>query len=267
MENIESKYIDINKKLWNDKTDIHVNSEFYNVEGFLKGETSLKETELYMLGDIKGKSILHLQCHFGMDSISLSRMGARVTGVDFSDQAISKAKELASQTQSDTKFICSDIYSLPTVLNQTFDIIYTTYGTIGWLPDLNQWAQVISTFLKPNGKLIMVDFHPVVWMFDNDFTKIEYRYFKSDAIIETEIGTYADKGADIKSQSVSWNHSISEILNNLIANGLTIDSFDEIDYSPYNCFSHTTEIKPGKFIISHLERKIPMLYAIKATKK
>lgn len=103
MENIESKYIDINKKLWNDKTDIHVNSEFYNVEGFLKGETSLKETELYMLGDIKGKSILHLQCHFGMDSISLSRMGASVTGVDFSDQAISKAKELPaklSQIQS-----------------------------------------------------------------------------------------------------------------------------------------------------------------------
>lgn len=265
--NSEPNYIEINRQSWNNRTAIHLKSDFYDVKGFVKGKSSLNDIELKLLGDIKGKSILHLQCHFGQDTISLSRLGANVTGIDLSDQAIERAKQLAKELDSNTQFICCDIYDLPNHLNKQFDIVYTSYGTIGWLPDLNKWAKIISTFLKPNGQFVFVEFHPVVWMFDDNFDKIGYRYFNSGPIIETENGTYADKTADITQTSVMWNHSISEIINSLINNELEINSLDEFDYSPYNCFSKTVESELNKFRIEHLNNNIPMVFSIQATKK
>lgn len=257
-------YLKINRESWNKRTADHLESEFYDVQGFLNGKSSLNSIELELLGDIKGKTILHLQCHFGQDTISLSRMGAETMGVDLSDKAIEAAQKLAEKDGSGAKFICSDVYDLPNHLEAKFDIVFTSYGTIGWLPDLDKWANVISHFLKPNGKFIMVEFHPFVWMFDNDFKEIEYRYFKSDAIYTTE-SSYTENSSQ-KNEFISWNHSLSEVINNLISNGLRIDLLNEYDYSPYNCFNHTNESEPGKFRINHLKDKIPMVYSIAATK-
>jgi 2-polyprenyl-3-methyl-5-hydroxy-6-metoxy-1,4-benzoquinol methylase len=265
--NSELNYLDINRKAWNNKIDAHLKSEFYDLDGFLKGKSSLNQFELALLGDIRGKTILHLQCHFGQDSISLSRLGAIVTGVDLSDKAIETAREIAKDTQSNTTFICCNIYDLPKHLNETFDIVFTSYGTIGWLPDLNKWAEIVSQFLKPNGQFVFVEFHPVVWMFDDNFEKIDYKYFNSGAILETESGTYADKNAEITQSYVMWNHGISEVLNNLIKHGLEIKSLDEYDYSPYNCFNKTIEFEPKKYRIEHLDDKIPMVYSIHAIRK
>jgi SAM-dependent methyltransferase len=264
---MENNYIEINRQSWNNRVDAHLKSEFYDLDNFLKGKSSLNSIELDMLGDISGKSILHLQCHFGQDTISLSRLGAEVIGVDLSDKAIESARQLAKETQSSATFICCDVYDLPNHLDKKFDIIFTSYGTIGWLPDLNKWAQVISQFLKPNGQFIFVEFHPVVWMFDDNFEKIGYRYFNSGAIIESESGTYADRDADIKQSYVMWNHGMGEVLNSLIKNGLEINSLDEFDYSPYNCFNKTIEFEPNKYRIAHLDDKIPMVYSLRATKK
>lgn len=233
----------------------------------MKGNSSLNPIELDLLGDVKGKTILHLQCHFGQDTISLSRLGAEVTGVDFSDKAIEVAKQIAEDTQSNAQFICCDIYDLPTQLDQQFDIVFTSYGTIGWLPDLGKWAEIIANHLKPNGRFVFVEFHPVVWMFDEQFEKIGYNYFNSGAIIESESGTYADITADITQEYVMWNHGVSEVINSLIANQLEINLLDEFDYSPYNCFSGTIEVEPKKYRIAHLENKIPMVYSLVATKK
>ena len=263
----ETNYIETNKKTWNEKTEVHIKSVFYDNENFLKGKSSLKDIELNLLGDIHGKSILHLQCHFGQDSISLSRLGANVTGIDLSDEAIKRAKEFASQTNAQTKFICCNIYDLPNYLDEQFDIVFTSYGAISWLHDLDKWAEIISQYLKPNGKFVFVEFHPVVWMFDDEFDKIGYNYFNTGALLETETGTYADTEALIGQDFVNWNHSISEILNSLINNRLEINSFNEFDYSPYNCFNQTIKIEPDKYIIKHLDNKIPMLYSILATKK
>lgn len=260
-------YISINKESWNNRVDAHVGSSFYDLENFLKGQSSLNSIELDLLGDVAGKSILHLQCHFGQDSISLSRLGANVTGVDLSDKAISKAKELALETNNNTQFICCDIYDLPQHLDRQFDMVFTSYGTIGWLPDLNKWAGLISKFLKPNGRFIFVEFHPVIWMFDNDFNKIVYNYFNDGPIVETHSGTYADKSADLELTEVSWNHSLAEVLSSLMINDLTIRTFREFDYSPYNCFNQTVEIAPGQYRIGHLDNKIPMVYAIVAVKE
>lgn len=263
----EINYIEINRHSWNNRTDAHLKSDFYDVENFIKGKTSLNSIELELLGDVTGKSILHLQCHFGQDTISLNRLGATVTGVDLSDKAIESANQLAKATNSKANFICCDIYDLPDHLDQQFDIVYTSYGTIGWLPDLNKWAKIISQFLKPNGQFIFVEFHPVIWMFDDNFEKIGYNYFNSGAIIESESGTYADKNATISQEYVMWNHGLSEVLNSLINNRLEINSLKEYDYSPYNCFTKTIEFEPKKYRIEHLENKIPIVYSLVATKK
>lgn len=244
--NSEKNYIEVNRQSWNNRTDTHLKSEFYDLDSFLKGRTSLNDIELKLLGNLQGKSILHLQCHFGQDSISLSRLGATVTGIDLSDKAIENAKQIAKKTNANATFICCDVYDLPNYLNKQFDIVFTSYGTIGWLPDLDKWAKIIATFLKPNGKFVFVEFHPVVWMFDDNFEKIGYRYFNSGAIIETETGTYADKTADIRQEYVMWNHGLSEVINSLIKNGLEIKTLDEFDYSPYNCFNKAIEVDAKK---------------------
>lgn len=265
--NEEKNYIEINRQSWNNRIETHLKSEFYDLNGFLKGKTSLNDIELNLLGGVKGKTILHLQCHFGQDTISLSRLGAEVTGIDLSDKAIESAKRIAKDTNSNAIFICCDIYDLPNHLDKQFDIVFTSYGTIGWLPNLDKWAKIVSKYLKPDGRFVFVEFHPVVWMFDDKFEKIGYNYFNSGAILETEDGTYADKTADISQECVMWNHGLGEVINNLIKNGLELETLDEFNYSPYNCFNRTIEFEPKKYRIEHLDNKIPMVYSINATKK
>jgi SAM-dependent methyltransferase len=263
----DKNYIDLNRDSWNKRTEFHVKSEFYDLEGFLKGKNSLNKIELDLLGDVKGKSILHLQCHFGQDSLSLSRMGANVTGVDLSDKAIEKAKELNIQMKLGAEFICCDIYDLKQHLNKKFDLVFTSYGTIGWLPDLDRWAEIIHHFLSPAGRFVFVEFHPVVWMFDDDFTFIQYNYFKEDPIIESNTGTYTDHGAQIEHTSVGWNHSLSEVFQALLKLGLNIKDFKEYNYSPYNCLKGMEQVGEKKFQIKTFGNKIPLVYSILAQNK
>jgi SAM-dependent methyltransferase len=260
-------YLDINKNSWNARVEPHLESDFYFVDEFLKGRNSLNSIELDLLGDVTGKSILHLQCHFGQDSISLSRMGAKVTGIDLSDKAIDAAKDLAKKCGTDTEFICTDVYNLPNVLNEKFDIVFTSYGTIGWLPDLERWANVVSHFMKADGEFVMAEFHPVVWMYDDNFDDVTYHYFNEKPIIETSEGTYANTAADIVQDYISWNHPLSDVLQNLINKNLGLENFREFDWSPYPCFKHVEEFEKGKWRIAKFGNKIPLVYAIKAKKK
>lgn len=264
MESLD--YKNINKSAWNKRADLHFTSAFYDVDNFLKGKSSLNTIELELLGDVGGLSILHLQCHFGQDSLSLARMGAQVVGADISDQAIEKAQMLNQQLGLNAEFICCDLYDLPQHLDRQFDIVFTSYGTIGWLPDLEKWAEVIQHFLKPAGQLVFVEFHPVVWMFDDDFKEVAYSYFKSDPIIETTSGSYADRSAEVNLQSVSWNHSLGEVFQALKSQNLSIKDFQEYDYSPYDCFNAVEQLGEKKYIIAPLKRRIPMIYSIVAQK-
>ncbi|TGD82462.1 class I SAM-dependent methyltransferase [Hymenobacter wooponensis] len=259
-------YLDINRALWNAKTEHHLQSEFYDTAGFREGHTSLNDIELGLLGQVKGQRVLHLQCHFGQDTLSLARLGAEVTGVDLSDEAIRAARQLATELQLPVQFVCCDIYSLPEHLptEQPFDVVYTTYGVLGWLPDLDQWATLVARYLKPGGRLVLVEFHPVVWMFNSEFTEVQYSYFNRETIEETETGTYADRAAPITTTSVSWNHSLAEVLGGLLRQGLQVRDFQEYDYSPYNCFINTVEIAPGRFQIAALPDKLPMVYSVVA---
>lgn len=264
---VQKTYKEVNRKSWNKWTDVHMESDFYNLEGFLEGKTSLNEIELNILGDIKGKSVLHLQCHFGQDTISFARMGAAATGVDLSDKAIQRAEELAQKCGAAAKFICCDVYGLPNHLDEQFDIVFTSYGTITWLPDIDKWAKVVSRFLKPDGRFVFAEFHPMVWMFDDDLKEVKHSYFNADAIVETKSGTYANTDADIHQDYITWNHGMGEVVMSLIQNGLEINSLEEFNYSPYPCFNGTEEFEKGKHRIKHLGNKMPMVYAIEAIKK
>ena len=263
----ETNYLDTNRALWNEKTAHHVASDFYRHESFLAGRSSLNDIELGLLGDVKGKTILHLQCHFGQDSLSLARMGAKVTGIDFSDAAIAQARATNAALGLDATFIHTDVYSLAEVLNEQFDIVFSSYGAICWLPDMERWAGVVGNFVRPGGHFVFAEFHPALWMFDNDFTHVQYSYFNRHRIEEVESGTYANQSAPINLNSVTWNHDQAEVIQNLLNQGLRLLSLSEYDYSPYACFPKTVEIAPGKYQIPGLEGKLPMVYALKMSKE
>ena len=254
------KYLDINQKAWDTKTPIHLKSKFYNNDEFKKGKCSLNSFELNALGDINGKTILHLQCHFGQDSISLVRKGAIVTAVDFSSVAIKEAKKISNEINVPVNFIESSVLELN--LNKKFDIIFSSYGTIGWLPDLNQWAKTISKHLKKGGTFVLTEFHPFIDLLD----PAQYDYFyKKIPDVEIEKGTYTDGGEDIEIKTCWWNHSLTEIFGALESNELKLKLFEEFDYSPYKLRGFK-ETEKGKFVLQEREKqKLPYVFNLKAT--
>jgi SAM-dependent methyltransferase len=268
-------YFEENKKSWNKRTAVHKDSAFYDLDSFKKGRSSLNKIEVEELGDVNGKSLLHLQCHFGMDTMSLSRLGADCIGVDISDEAIKLAEEIAGELNINARFICANVYDLlnsskvPSLegFREAFDIVFTSYGTIGWLPDLDKWAEVVAHYLKPGGIFYIADFHPVLWMMDENFKQIKYHYFNTEVITEEISGTYSDRDAPIRSIEHGWNHPFSEIISSLLNHGLTIIQFNEFPYSPYKCFNDLEQGIDGMWRIKGLDEKMPMMYSIKAIKR
>ena len=193
--NENEKYYKTNKATWNEKVNVHSKSVMYNLEAFKNGKTSLMPYELEALGDVKGKSLLHLQCHFGQDTLSWSRLGAKCVGVDFSDKGIKLAQELNEELNLDTKFVCCNVLDTSEFIAATFDIIFTSYGVIGWLPDLKPWAKMIAKRLNNGGTFYMVEFNPIVWMFDYVEGKpiMKYGYMQNEVILEEYEGTYANQ--------------------------------------------------------------------------
>lgn len=258
-------YLKINKELWNNKTPIHLKSKMYDLQAFKDGKSSLCKIELDLLTEIKGKKLLHMQCHFGQDTLSLERLGAVVTGADLSDVAIEEARKLTAELGLNAKYVCANVLELDQHLEGEFDVVFASFGVVGWHPELENWARQINHFLKPGGQFIFAEFHPAVWVYDDDFTEVMYSYFNKQTIIEEEEGTYADRSADIKLTSYCWNHGLSEVTNALMSQGLVITHFDEYDYSPHDSFRHTVPCEGG-FHIKGFEGKLPMVYSLVVTK-
>jgi SAM-dependent methyltransferase len=265
MKNFEGHFA-ANKQSWNKRTGIHKGSAFYDLDNFKKGRSSLNSIELEGMGDVSGKTLLHLQCHFGMDTMSWQRLGAQCTGIDISDEAIKLAKEIAAELDLPSRFICCNVYDTAQHVDEPFDIVFTSYGTIGWLPDLQAWAKMISDVLRPGGIFYIADFHPVLWMMDEKFEHIKYDYFNTGVIAEETSGTYTDRDAPIRSKEYSWNHPFSEIFSALIENGLRVTAFNEYSFSPYNCFNNLEQGIDGMWRIKGMDEKMPMMYSIKAIK-
>ncbi|MDP3313723.1 bifunctional 2-polyprenyl-6-hydroxyphenol methylase/3-demethylubiquinol 3-O-methyltransferase UbiG [Lutibacter sp.] len=269
MKDAYKKYFEVNKETWNNKVSIHANSEFYNVDGFLKGETSLNNFELTEVGNVNGKKLLHLQCHFGLDTLSWSRLGAICTGVDFSKKAIDRAIELNKKLDLNATFIESNVYDVEATVKGKFDIVFTSYGVVGWLPDLEKWAQIIASKLKKGGSFYMIEFHPIVWMFSYTESppQIKYSYLKGEVIYEEYKGTYTNKNAEIISKEYGWNHGLGEVISSLVNAGLEIEFLHEFEKSPYNSFPDMEKTEEGMFVLKENARLFPLLYSIKAIKK
>ena len=263
----QAAYFDANRELWNLKTPVHAASAFYDLAAFKAGKSSLNRIELEEVGDVRGKSLLHLQCHFRQDTLSWARLGAEATGVDFSDEAIRLARHLNEELQLSARFVCANVYDLPRHLEGQFDIVFTSYGVLGWLPDLGRWAEVVAHFLKPGGALHLVEFHPVVWMFDQGFEQITYSYFNTGPIAEQNTGTYADRSAPLTHWEYGWNHSLADILNALLGQGLHLEFLHEFPYSPYNCFANLEQGENGYWQVKHLSGKLPLVFSLKASKQ
>jgi SAM-dependent methyltransferase len=265
---MSDNYFKTNKETWNKKVAVHAKSEMYAMESFKKGKSSLMKYELNGLQDVTGKSLLHLQCHFGQDTLSWARMGAKVTGIDLSDEAIKLAKSLNEELNLEATFHCCNVFDVNDHVTDTFDIVYTSYGVIGWLNDLKKWAEIIASRLNDGGTFYMVEFHPIVWMFDYLQTPptLRYAYHQDEVIYEEYEGTYAEDGkTKMTSKEYAWNHGFSEVINALIGAGLTIEYLNEHDASPYDVLPNLVKNKEGLY---ETETKLyPMIYELKATKK
>jgi len=227
-----------NRKLWDAWTAIHTAGTFYDVQRFRDDPTDvrIRPWELEEVGDVTGRSLLHLQCHFGLDTLSWARLGAaQVTGVDFSEPAIAFAKELAAETglAQRSRFVVSDIYALPgPLVGETFDVVYTGRGALGWLPDLGPWARTVAGFLAPGGVFFIHEGHPVLWTIADeqptDGLTLEYDYWGGETMSFPVEGSYADPTADVDAEvEHGWNHSLGEIVTALASSGLHIDFLHE----------------------------------------
>ncbi len=256
-----------NRLAWNERAKLHVGSKFYDVEGFMRGKNTLTAVELELLGRVEDTDVLHLQCHFGMDTLSLVRSGARATGLDLSDESIRQAVALSERSGLHAEWVVSNVLDPRPDLDGRFDTVFTSFGTIGWLPDVKTWATNIERYLRPGGRLVFVEFHPVVWMFDNDFERVSYSYFNREPIVEEEIGSYADRNSQSKLMSHTWNHSLQDVLSAILNAGLRVERFVELDGSPHNAFQRTVRGSDGLFRIEGMEGKLPMVYGLTAVKE
>ena len=253
-------YLKLNKEAWNKRTKVHIHSKFYDLDSFKSGKSSLNPVELEQIGDVCGKKLLHLQCHFGQDTLSWARMGALATGVDLSTEAISQANKLKSILGLEANFIANDIYEFGKISTEKFDIVYTSYGVLCWLPDLTECANVIANSLSVGGQFHLVEFHAF-----NDLLS-GYSYFPQSKPDIEEEGTYTENCDGETSKVVTWPHSIGEVLNALISAGLTIESFNEHPYSPYNCFDNLEYVQDKGYQMLYNGQQVPLLYSIKACK-
>ena len=267
----EKRYFETNLKRWNELVDINVKSKMYDLEAFLSGKTSLLPIELEEVGDVVEKFLLHLQCHFGMDTLSWARLGAKVTGIDFSDKAISFARELSNKLKIPARFIQSNVYNVPQILNEEFDIVFTSYGTICWLPDLVEWAQIISKCLKSGGLFYIIDGHPFGFIIDEKQKpfKVGFNYFsEGKPVFFHEGSAYADTSADLKNQaSYQWDHPMSDIINALIKADLEIEFLHEFPYTFFNIHPNMKERDDGYWEFTNYEFNVPMMFSIKAHKE
>lgn len=262
-----ANYFKTNKETWNTKVNIHAESEMYAMEDFKQGKSSLMPFELRALGNVEGKSLLHLQCHFGQDTLSWSRLGAKCTGVDLSDNGIKLAKQLNEELSLDADFVCCNVLDTSEYVKDTFDIVFTSYGVIGWLPDLKPWAKMIAERLKPGGTFYMVEFHPIVWMFDylEHPPQLKYGYMQDEVIYEEYEGTYANEDSKMVSKEFGWNHGLSEVVNALIEAGLSIDYLNEYDESPYDVLPGLVASEYGMYTTK--DKLYPLIFEVKAMKK
>ncbi|MHB1440522.1 MAG: class I SAM-dependent methyltransferase [Cuniculiplasma sp.] len=264
---------EVNKNLWDELARVHVRSQFYDIDSFLKGRNRLREFEIKELGNVKKKKIIHLMCHIGLDSLSLVRMGGEVTAVDFSSESIKIAKELSEKAGIRCKFIQSDISSVLDHVKEKFDVVYTSIGVLAWIRDLNHWAKTVSELLREGGFFYMAEIHPFTMLISEystvDDLRISNNYFyPKEAQYYSQEGSYADRSAKVNAKgSYQWERTISDVINSLISNGIELDYIHEFPFTCWPQFNFLHKESDGYFTIPDKLPRFPLLFSVKGHKK
>jgi SAM-dependent methyltransferase len=259
-----------NRRRWDELAPLHARTAFYDVAGFKAGKCSLKPIEVGELGDVASRSLLHLQCHFGLDTLSWARRGALVTGVDYSEAAVAQARALAAEVGLAATFVCSRVEDLPDALTGTFDVVFTSYGVLCWLPDLRPWVRTITHFLKPGGTFYLVEMHPFADALEElvgtDGWRVVYPYFADGRAQADEVqGTYADRGAEVANKvSYVWSHHLGEILTALLDAGLRLEFVHEFPQCVFPRYPDMTRGDDGWWRLPPGRPGPPLLFSVKA---
>jgi SAM-dependent methyltransferase len=268
-------YRDVNRANWDDRVAAHAASPDYSVSRFTEDPAFLSEVvtfDLPRLGDIRGLDAVHLQCHIGTDTVSLARLGARMTGLDFSAPALEQGRRLAEAVGLEVEFVESDLYGAPQALaGRQFDLVYTGIGALCWLPDIRRWAEVVAGLLRPGGRLFIREGHPVLWALEDsrsdDLLVIEYPYFeRPEPMVWDEGGTYVETD-HVFTHNVTheWNHGLGEIVSAVLAAGLELTMLEEHDSVPWNALpGKMTEIGGGEYRVTERPERLPHSYTLQA---
>jgi len=255
---------------WNEVTPHHVTSPMYRTEDFRRGEIVLDPVVREAVGDVTGRSLLHLQCHFGLDTLSLARMGAEVTGIDFSPPAIEQARALAKEAGIAARFICADVLE-PREDLKDFDIVFASWGAIYWIADLQAWMRVAANALRMGGRLFLCEGHPALLMMDEfapPGTPMKVRWPYDSPEPHIDIGDLDYTGAKVRANRTEGHlHGLSRILNAAMGAGLTIRGFSEGDRVPWKALAQLVELDRNYWGLPAAEPYIPLNFILQAVKE
>lgn len=261
-----------NRSLWDAWTRVHATGSFYDLDGFRAGGVRIRPYEIELVGDVRGMSLLHLQCHFGIDTLSWARLGARVTGADLSPAAIELARQLAIDLGfPESRFVLANLYDLPAELDGAFDVVYTSRGVLGWLPDIRAWAQIVAHFVAPGGIFFITEIHPILQTFENEGVatgelRLAYPYWEHpEPLVFPVKGSYADPDADVGNQSeYGWDHGLGEIVTALIDAGLVIETLVEHPFLDWKV-DFLVEDAEGRYVLpADTAGEMPLMFSLLA---
>ena len=264
-------HLSANRANWDDRTELHVRSQFYDVDAWLRDEPGPRQRELDALGDVDGLTLVHLQCHFGLDTLQWARAGAVVTGLDFSSTAIDAARDVAQRAglEEQATFVCANVYdAVDTLDDARFDIVYVSLGALTWLPSVDRWAEQAATLVRPGGRLYLHDCHPLSWALDAGGRTLAHTYYEEPEPHVDESGeTYTDADRLLEhARTYEWNHSLGEIVTALMRHGLRIDVLTEHDWTVSPQFPWLERGPDDTWVIPDGIPRMPLTYTIVATR-
>ena len=268
-DDIAERGRELNRSLWDERVAHHVASPFYDVDGFVAGtHDPIRSFEDAELGDVTGLDLVHLQCHFGLDTLAWARRGARVTGLDFSGEAVAAARDIAARAGIEADFVESDVHDAHAALGgRDFDVVYTGLGALIWLPDLTRWARVVASLLRPGGVLYLAEFHPITEVFGWDDRSVAADYFQDAAMEWDEQGTYTGDADEVRfehTRSVEWQHTLDDVLTAVLGAGLVLESFHEHDHTLYPRWPDLVRGDDGRYRLPEGSPSLPLLYSLRA---
>lgn len=269
-------YRAVNRASWDERVPAHAASADYGLARFEQDPDFLSEVvrfDLPRLGDIAGLRGVHLQCHIGTDTVSLARLGARMSGLDFSAAAIEQASAFAAKLGHDVDFHTADVYDAVEVLGEaSYDLVFTGIGALCWLPSIERWAQTVAGLLKPGGRLFIREGHPMLWALDagKDGLSLDFPYFETEApIVWDEGGTYVDTDVEFSNNLThEWNHGLAEIITALADAGMSLTALAEHDSVPWDALpGHMTRDDAGEWRLTDRPERLAASYTLQARRQ